>query len=43
VAGAPPYFDPDHWLLAAEFGDVFSCRDGAVTSLLEIEIYAVNA
>ena len=23
VAGATSYFDPDPWLLAAEFGDVF--------------------
>jgi len=23
ATGAPPYFDPDPWLLAGEFGDVF--------------------
>jgi len=32
VAGAPPHFDPDPWLLAAEFGDVFPCRDGVSLS-----------
>ena len=32
VAGAPPCFDQDPWLLAAEFGDVFPCRDGVSLS-----------
>jgi len=32
VAVAPSYFDPDLWLLAAEFDDVFSFRDGVSLS-----------